>query len=119
MHGTFAQIIRAESCRLWLDDRATVFCTVSPEDHQWALQWRWHFVPDKHGRKFDARRNTRIAGRRVHVWLHKAILSERMGILPPSELHTIGDHGNGDSLCNERWNLAWATGSMNAKNRKR
>ncbi|MCK1668663.1 hypothetical protein [Bradyrhizobium sp. 153] len=115
MHGTFATIIKAEPCRIWLDDRAGLFCTVSPEDYQWALQWRWHFVRDKHGRKFYARRNTRIAGRQIHVWLHKAILSERMGILPPSELHTIGDHGNGESLCNERWNLSWATPSMNRR----
>ena len=118
MHGTFAQIA-VEPRRIYLDDRAEIFCTVSPEDYQWLIRWRWHFVMDRWKTKYYARRTTRCQGRQIHMWMHKAILTECMGILPPSEAHHIGDHGNGNSLCNERWNLSWATKSMNRRNRRR
>lgn len=111
--------VAAEPRRIYLDDIGEIFCTVSPEDYDWLIRWRWHYVMDRTKTKYYARRNTWSQGRRIHVWMHKAILIERMGIPQPDEDHHIGDHGNGNSLCNERWNLSWANKSMNRRNRHR
>src|SRR4051794_35764234 len=102
MHGTFAQIahdpaiIRPQPSRIYLDDTAEIFCTVDAEDYAWVIRWRWHFVMDRWKTKYYARRTTRCQERQIHVWMHKAILTDRMGIPQPDEAHHIGDHGNGD-----------------------
>jgi CO dehydrogenase/acetyl-CoA synthase beta subunit len=57
-------------------------------------------------------------GKSRTVWLHKEVC-ERANGAAPSELHTIGDHQDGESLNNQRGNLEWATRSMNRRNRKR
>ena len=49
------------------------------------------------------------------MWLHKEVL-KRTGVLPPTPLHRIGDHKNGNRLDNRRDNLRWATPQMNAMN---
>lgn len=111
-----------EPRRVWLDDRGEVCCVVDAEDYEWAMQWKWRFKKDKRGRKFYACRNTRsrkTTDAQICVWMHKAILKERMKAEPPSPLHTIGDHGDGDSLNNRRKNLSWATPSMNGKTARR
>lgn len=96
----------------------TIFCLVSPEDYNWVTQWRWQFTWDKHKRKKYATRSTTLPGRkRVKIYLHKEIL-KRSGKVQPSPKHHIGDHMDGDSLNDTRGNLEWATGSMNAKNRR-
>lgn len=102
---------------VWLDAACEVFCTVSPEDYHWAISYRWMWRWDRTKRKKYAVRNTWRDGRRVTLYMHKEIL-DRAGEKQPSEAHTIGDHGNGQSLCNERWNLSWATLSMNRRNRR-
>lgn len=100
--------------RIWLSE--TIYATVSFEDYAWALQWKWQITWDRHKRKAYATRSTTDGGRhrRIKLYLHKEILIRTMK-LPPSKRHTMGDHGNGNSLCCERWNLEWATPSQNRR----
>lgn len=105
--------------RIYLDAACEIFALVSPEDYAWASQWRWKWCWDRTKRKRYARRTPRGAGQVSRtVWLHKEIC-ERANGAPPTELHTIGDHENGESLDCQRNNLRWATRSMNRRNRKR
>jgi hypothetical protein len=98
--------------RIWLDVEAGIFALVSDEDHAWALQWCWQITWDRHKRKAYATRSTKVDGRRVKYYLHKEIL-KRTELLPPSKRHTMGDHGDGQSLNCCRDNLSWATASQN------
>lgn len=91
------------------------FVIVDEIDHAWAQRWRWHSNPDRHRRKFYARRVTRIkGGPSFPVFLHKEVL-KRTGRHQPTPKHTIGDHGNGDERDNRRGNLDWATAQMNRR----
>jgi hypothetical protein len=100
--------------RIYLDTSATVFAVVSDEDFAWALQWKWQITWDRHKRKMYATRSTWDKGRRIKLYLHKEVLKRSMK-LPPTTKHTMGDHGDGDSLNCQRWNLEWATPSQNRK----
>ena len=103
------------SNRIWLDVSAGIFATVSDEDYQWALRWKWQITWDRHKRKAYATRSTTGPGqRRYKLYLHKEVLLRTMK-LPPSDRHTMGDHGDGNSLNCERWNLEWATPSQNRR----
>jgi len=107
-----------EECRVYLsphDD--SVFAVVSPEDLTWCQQWKWHFRYDKHKTKMYATRSTWENGRRKTLYLHKEIL-KRKGDVPPSDKHTIGDHGDSDSLNNKRNNLEWVTPKENAERKR-
>lgn len=101
--------------RLWLDPACTIYAVVSDEDYAWAIQWKWQITWDRHKRKAYATRSTgsRTTGRRK-LYLHKEILV-RSGKLQPSRRHTMGDHGDGNSLNCCRYNLDWATPSMNRR----
>lgn len=99
--------------RIWLDVGADIFVVVSQEDYDWARQWKWQITWDKHKRKVYATRSPTIAGQsRTKIYLHKAIMA-RKDILPPTKKHTMGDHGDGESRNCQRYNLSWATPSMN------
>jgi len=106
--------------RIWLDSACTVCALVSFEDYEWALQWKWQITWDRHKRKMYATRSTTTGevrnGRkvRVKIYLHKAVL-ERSGKVQPCGKHTMGDHGDGNSLNCQRWNLEWATPSQNRR----
>lgn len=102
--------------RIWLDVEAGVYATVSFEDYAWALQWRWQITWDRHKRKAYATRSTSdgTRHRRIKLYLHKEVLKRTMK-LPPTPKHTMGDHGDGNSLNCERWNLDWATPSQNRR----
>lgn len=100
--------------RVWLDLDAGIYATVSYEDYAWALQWRWQITWDRHKRKAYATRSTWENGRRKKLYLHKEVLKRSMK-LPPSPAHTMGDHGDGNSLHCERNNLEWATPSQNRR----
>jgi hypothetical protein len=100
--------------RIWLDVDAGIYATVSFEDHAWALQWCWQITWDRHKRKAYATRSTWDSGRRIKLYLHKEVLKRSMK-LPPTPLHTMGDHGDGNSLNCERDNLEWATPSQNRR----
>lgn len=88
------------------------------QDWEWASKHLWRATPDRDGKKLYATRSVGgfIEGsRRRTLYLHKEILM-RSGAVPPSEAHTIGDHRNGFSLDNRRFNLRWATPSQNRLN---
>ncbi|MGA7807136.1 HNH endonuclease [Bradyrhizobium sp.] len=116
--GAVRSIDHAAPRRVYLDNHGEIFCLVSAEDYAWATQWRWKWRWDKRKKKRYAQRNTTINGVRVTLFLHKEILA-RTGKIRPSLFHTIGDHGDGDSLNNQRDNLAWVTPSQNRKTAKR
>lgn len=103
--------------QIFLNADCSIFALVSEADYQWAIQWRWGWRWDRTKQKRYATRTSWRDGRRVTVYLHKALLSRWSD--PPSEAHHIGDHQNGESLDNQRENLAWATASQNRRNRKR
>ncbi|MCA6114278.1 HNH endonuclease [Bradyrhizobium sp. WSM 1738] len=108
--------------RVYLDRDCEIFCLVSAEDYEWVTQWRWKWNWDRTKTKRYAIRTPRISNgdgtsRSVTVYMHKEICARKGP--PPSELHTIGDHQDGESLNNQRDNLEWATRSQNRKNRKR
>jgi hypothetical protein len=102
--------------RIYLDNSGEVYAVVDEVDYQWALQWKWRFVTDKRGKKKYAVRMTRQRRidpkKQIAVYLHKDILL-RSGKKAPTVAHTIGDHGDGDSLNCRRTNLNWATPSQN------
>jgi hypothetical protein len=107
--------------RIWLDSACTVCALVSFEDYEWALQWKWQITWDRHRRKMYATRSTTTGERdqhgrkkRIKIYLHKAVL-DRSGKVQPCGKHTMGDHGDGDSLNCQRWNLEWATPSQNRR----
>jgi len=106
--------------RIWLDSACTVCALVSFEDYEWAIQWKWQITWDRHKRKMYATRSTTTGevrnGRKVRVklYLHKEVLVRTMK-LPPTARHTMGDHGDGDSLNCQRWNLEWQTPSGNRR----
>jgi hypothetical protein len=104
--------------RVYLDDDFVVFCLVSPEDYVWVTQWRWSWKWDRTKQKRYALRSGWIDGRRVSIYMHKALLNHS-GKPQPSEKHTIGDHRNGESLDNQIDNLEWETVSGNRRNRRR
>lgn len=106
-------------CRIYLDDKGEVFCVVDEIDYAWALQWKWQAHRSRSQWKIYAARSTRLHGKdgpQTRVYLHKAIL-ERAGKEPPTPLHVIGDHRDGDSLNNRRGNLEWETHAGNARNK--
>lgn len=100
--------------RIWLDVEADIFALVSDVDYDWALAYKWQITWDRHKRKAYATRSTWDGPRRIKLYLHKEIL-KRTGILPPTRRHTMGDHGDGDSLNCQRYNIAWATPSQNRR----
>lgn len=102
--------------RIYLDTSCTVFALVSEEDYAWAIQWKWQITWDRHKRKMYATRSTSdgTSRKRIKLYLHKEVL-KRSGKVQPTEKHHMGDHGDGDSLNCQRWNLEWATPSQNRK----
>jgi hypothetical protein len=100
--------------RVWLDVDAGIYAVVSDEDYAWALQWCWQITWDRHKRKAYATRSTTEDGRRIKIYLHKAVLG-RSGKVQPGEDFTMGDHQDGDSLNCQRDNLEWATPSQNRR----
>lgn len=115
-------------CRIYGDDRALIWALVSPEDYQWALQWRWSPIR-RPGRQVYLRRNAepptmRLAGSGIvvrgaqsTVYLHVEIM-KRTGRPAPCGEHKLVDHRDLDSLNCTRHNLRWATYSINNRNRR-
>lgn len=88
---------------------------VSDRDYAYLMRWRWNFKMSdgKNGKRIYARRG---GGRgRPTILMHTVIL-ERKGESRPSAKHTA-DHGNRDSLDNQRENLSWKTKRQQNLNR--
>lgn len=105
-------VINGGPRRVYLDPLCEVFCLVSEGDYAWAIQWRWQYTWDRHKRIRYATRSTHDGPRRIKIYMHKAILI-RKGDVPATPAHKIGDHGDSDSLNNQRDNLAYMTASQN------
>lgn len=85
--------------------------TVDIGDFDWLNQWKWCALWSKHGKCFYAARTSVSAtGRRGTIRMHRFIL-DLSG-------KTEGDHKNGDTLDNRRFNLRPANHQQNSRNRK-
>jgi hypothetical protein len=115
-------------CRVYGNPSATVEATVDYIDYIWAIQWLWDCTRSKgkKGKLYICRsitirngagRKGRAEDGRINFkqFLHVEIM-KRTGILPPSPLHTMVDHRDGNSLNCCRSNLRWATAAMNRAN---
>lgn len=94
---------------IYLSRDLSQFTEVDEEDYGFLVRHLWSIHYDQRGKAYVRRLRYRCP-----IYLHRVIL-ERMGP-PPSPLHTVCDHINGDGLDNRRRNLRWATPSENAKN---
>lgn len=96
--------------RIWLSrGRATV---ISAEDWELAADV-WQFHRDQRGKPY-VRRQVRIYGRQLGIYLHRAVM---LRVSPrPSPAHVV-DHINGNGLDNRRQNLRWVTPKQNLANK--
>lgn len=106
--------------RIYGNDHGSVWASVSEEDYQWAIKWRWCPKRSPCGKLYLRRavgenaNNQRL--RTYTLYLHVEIL-KRKGDEPASEHHNLVDHLDGDSLNCRRDNLRWATRVQNNRNR--
>lgn len=104
---------------IFLGRQAQYETRVSDEDYEFLIGFRWSFaVSHPAGGLVYARRSVWVPNQNVNqtVLMHHVVL-KRMKKERPSLRHTA-DHENGDSLCNERWNLRWATPEQQMRNRR-
>jgi hypothetical protein len=78
---------------------------VDDEDFEWLNQWKWYYSSFGY-----ARRSTEKGGKKTIIYMHKLIL----GI--PNKLK--GDHVDGNTLNNQRFNLRPATHQQNLFNQR-
>ena len=108
--------------RVYLDNNAQTWVVVDEEDYAFFSRWCWHINkphPTRNGTKQYARRSRSCGGRYLPpLYLHIEIM-KRTGEPPPSLFHVLVDHRDGDEFNCRRYNLRWATHSMNNKNRRR
>lgn len=113
-------IFQQHEYRIYADDNAFRWAVVDEEDYQWAIKWRWHINkphPTRNGKKEYFCRNPGSGGRyKPKLFLHVEIM-KRTGILPPSKLHKVVDHLDGNECNCRRSNLIWATILQNNRNR--
>lgn len=120
-------------CRIYGDDNAQTWATVSPEDYQACIVHRWRWKHSNSGKARGSHRTKKkYLARNRHVnhgnggaardnrtqenyFLHEFILVERMGKPRPSASHIV-DHRNGNEDDCTRPNLRWATKKFNRKN---
>lgn len=103
--------------RIYGDDYGHTFARVDADDYQFFSQWRWNVKYDKHGRKIYLCRsswNAEAGSASISLYLHVEI-HKRRGIVQPPH-HSMVDHENGNTLECRKFNLRWATPSMNRRN---
>lgn len=121
----------SEPCRIYGPD-GELFALVDEIDYAWAAQWRWSPKWSSTGAQVYLRRvghqqtgkdqyedGQRLVRARVQrtIWLHRSIVIERMGLIPPTPKHVLIDHEDRDGLNCQRYNLRWATHKENSNNR--
>lgn len=86
---------------------------VDDEDYNWLNQYKWHATPiTKDNRTSYARASIRISGELKHVRMHRLIL----GLIDP-KIDT--DHGDRNTLNNQRYNIKACTKSQNCCNKSK
>lgn len=105
--------------RIRIGPRGRYAVTVDARDFAFLTQWRWSYVRLgwRYGASVYARREARVNGRRLRIYMHRVILRERMRLAPPSPRHQC-DHRDIDTLNNTRRNLRWASRSVQIANRR-
>lgn len=107
--------------RVWVGPQLVHGFLVDYVDYVWATRWLWNPKYPKRGnhRKkmvycYRTKSFPRTGDFRndVSMYLHIEIM-KRTGIEPPSPLHMLVDHIDGDTLNCTRINLQWATYAMN------
>lgn len=86
------------------DGSVRAYVTVDAVDADWVNRWRWALSGGY------AYRTARVDGRKVTVWLHRALL----GLVPGDRIE--GDHIDRDRLGCRRSNLRILTGAANSQN---
>lgn len=101
------------------DDYGDIAAMVDAQDYWFFAQWRWQVKFDKHGKKPYLYRKVcewaggvRVVSR--SVFLHVAI-KERADPVRPAG-HSMVDHEDGNTLHCRKFNLSYATPSMNRRN---
>jgi len=85
---------------------------VDAEDYEWLMQWKWCALKPN-ASTFYAKRNIRIGGKTVTLWMHREILGLCKGDC------TIVDHKNHNGLHNWKKNLRVTSKSINAINSRK
>ena len=117
--NNWVQLFQPHEYRIYADDNAFRWAVVDEEDFQFAVRHKWHINkphPTRNGKKeYFCRSVGRGGDYKPKIYLHVVIM-KRTGILPPSELHTIVDHLDGDEWNCRRSNLDWVTPRQNNLN---
>jgi len=85
------------------------FAKVDDSDFEWLSQWKWRI--NKVGARIYATRTIETENGRRGLTMHRQILGE-------TDRHIDVDHGDGDQLNNQRYNLRRATRTQNNANQK-
>ena len=108
-------LVDAHEHYVYGDDYGCVAARVDAVDYWFFSRWRWFIKFDKHGKKpylFRVTDNGRAKGRHTtSIFLHVAIKQRADPNRPLG--YSMVDHGDGDLLNCRRYNLAYATPSMN------
>ena len=87
------------------------FAKVDDEDHDWAMQYKWHIYRRKTHDTIYAKRSVSIKGKTKSIRMHIEIMND--GNMPQV------DHINHDGLDNQKANLRPCTQLQNQGNRKK
>lgn len=95
----------------------SVWAVVDEEDYQYFVRWRWQ-VSEWGYLKRSGVVGSRSDGTRrsISVYLHVEIM-KRAEPTPPSPSHVLVDHKDLNTFNCRRYNIHWATHSMNIANR--
>jgi hypothetical protein len=106
------------TCTIPIGARGQYRVKVDAADARFLTQWTWSFSRAvwRYGANVYACRCVRRGGRKVRLYMHTAILEERMGLPRPSAAHQA-DHLDRNTLDNTRGNLRWVTRSQQNANR--
>jgi hypothetical protein len=114
-------LVDAHEHYIYGDDYLNFAARVDAEDYWFFSRWRWFVKFDKRGKKpylFRVTDNGRAGGRQTtSIFLHVAIKERADPGRPPG--HSMMDHADSDSLNCRRYNLGYATPSMNRRSARR